>query len=222
MSPGRSRSMRRPPNRTRLPPGHGPESRPAWAGTPRARRCHPCRHPRPGAVRRHRDPVPTVRGRNGRKALVLAPPRPRDPVPRQAPPRGRQAPPPGRPELPPPGRQAPPRGRLARPGRPARQGPPLPPPARHLRSLANPASKSPFPAGRSPGPGGLTGPGIHGGALRPKNQNARGRIPAAASPRPRAGRPSASGCGAEGHTGADPAGAGYSAVGSGGRTPDFS
>lgn len=72
------------------------------------------------------------------------------------------------------------------------------------RLLASPASKRPGPAGRFRGPGGLMSPPIHREASRPRAQNARRETPAA-SPHHRAGRPSASGCGAEDHTGADPA-----------------
>ena len=96
--------------------------------------------------------------------------------------------------------------------------PPPARPARPPRPLASPDSRSPRPAGRPPGPGGLVSPAIHAEASRQRIRNARREKPAT-SPQRRAGRPSASGCGAEGHTGADPAATAGTLAPGGGRLP---
>jgi hypothetical protein len=180
MCPGPSRTTRRPRNRTRLPSAREPVPRPGRPGTmARARRRRPSRHPRPGTAPRHPDRVPAVRPRpNGARSHVPAVrPRPNGarshiPAVRPRPNRARS--------------HVPPRARPARPPRP----------------LASPASRSPRPAGRFHGPGGLASLAMHGEASRQRIQNAR-RETQSASPHPGAGRPSASGCGVEGHTGAD-------------------
>ena len=181
MCPGPSRTTRRQRNRTRPPPAHEPRPRPGRPGmTPPARRRRLSRHPGPGTAPRHQDPVPAARPRpNGGRS--------RAPTARPRPDRGTSRVPTARPR---------PDGETSRVPTPA-------PPDRPPRLAASPASRSPCPAGRPPGPGGLASPAIHGEASRQRIQNARRRTPAA-SPQPGAGRPSASGCGAEGHMGADP------------------